>query len=71
MKSEAPCICVLAGPNGGGKSSILGAMMLEAGPDYFNPDIEATRIQAENPRISREEANSIAWRLGRDLFWKE
>jgi predicted ABC-type ATPase len=62
-----PCIYVLAGPNGGGKSSIMGAMMLQAGADYFNPDLEA-RIQSEQIGISREEANSIAWRRGRDLL---
>jgi len=62
------CIYVLAGPNGGGKSSILGEMMLQAGSDYINPDVEADRIRKENPAIPLEQANSIAWKLGRDLL---
>lgn len=65
---RASCIYVLAGSNGAGKSSILGAMMLEAGADYFNPDLEARRVRSANPGISQEEANGIAWRLGRDLL---
>ena len=63
-----PCLYVIAGPNGGGKSSIVGAMVLEAGSDYFNPDVESKRIRDENPNISESDANSMAWRLGKSIL---
>ena len=66
--SPTPCIYVLAGPNGGGKSSIMGALMLQSGADYFNPDLEAKRLQKQHPHLSRQEANSTAWNMGRDLL---
>lgn len=62
-----PCIYVLAGPNGGGKSSIVGAEMLNAA-DYFNPDLESKNIRASNPSISLGDANSIAWKLGKSFL---
>ena len=64
--SDVPCIYVVAGPNGAGKSSILGEMILQAGGDYFNPDLIANQIQAESPGLTREEVNSLAWRSVRD-----
>lgn len=60
-----PCIYVIAGPNGGGKSSIVGAMLRQTGGDYFNPDTESKRIRVENPGVSDPDANSMAWKLGR------
>jgi predicted ABC-type ATPase len=61
-----PAIFVLAGPNGGGKSSIGGTMIRSLGADYFNPD-EATRQLAEaNPHLSLEDVNAIAWKIGYD-----
>lgn len=62
------CIYVLAGTNGAGKSSIGGAMLLERGVEYFNPDEAAARIRSANPGIAVEEANSAAWRQGRRLL---
>jgi predicted ABC-type ATPase len=35
---------VLAGTNGAGKSSLMGAMLLQQGVEYFNPDHAAQRI---------------------------
>jgi len=68
MPAAVPCIYVLAGTNGAGKSSIGGAMLLEKGVDYFNPD-EATRdILGVNPGITQEDANSAAWHEGRRLL---
>lgn len=61
-------IYVLAGTNGAGKSSIGGAMFLEEGVEYFNPDEAARRILAANPAISVTEANSAAWHEGRRLL---
>ena len=49
--SQPPCIYVLAGANGAGKSSIGGAALLQHGVEYFNPDEAARRILAANPTI--------------------
>jgi predicted ABC-type ATPase len=63
-----PCIYVLAGPNGGGKSSVAGAAFREAGADYFNPDEATRRILAANPPITQAAANSAAWFQGKRLL---
>jgi predicted ABC-type ATPase len=55
---------VLAGTNGAGKSSLMGAMLLQQGVEYFNPDQGAQRIMSANPGISQVEANSAAWHEG-------
>jgi predicted ABC-type ATPase len=55
---------VLAGTNGAGKSSLMGAMLLQQGVEYFDPDQVAQRILSANPGISQMEANSAAWREG-------
>ena len=64
----APCIYVLAGTNGAGKSSIGGAMFLQAGVEYFNPDEAARLILARTPGLSQTDANSGAWHQGRRLL---
>jgi predicted ABC-type ATPase len=46
---EVPCIYVLAGTNGAGKSSVGGAAIREKGADYFNPDEATRRIRSTNP----------------------
>jgi predicted ABC-type ATPase len=63
-----PSIYVIAGPNGGGKSSIIGAMLLHSGADFLNPDAESKRIRDENPALSVTDANSMAWKLGRSML---
>lgn len=63
-----PCITVLAGTNGGGKSSIGGAMRRQAGGDYFNPDEAARRFREVDRSLSLREANSRAWHEGRRLL---
>lgn len=68
VKSHAPRIYVLAGTNGAGKSSIVGAMFLEKGVEFFNPDDATQRILSANPGISRAEANSAAWYEGKRLL---
>lgn len=65
---ENPCIYVLAGTNGAGKSSIAGAMFSKRGVAYFDPDHAARRIVRANPGITLEEANSAAWHEGRRLL---
>ncbi|VTU45416.1 zeta toxin family protein [Variovorax sp. PBL-E5] len=66
MKSRAarPFIFVLAGVNGAGKSSVGGAMLVEHGLDWFNPDTYARELTARLG-LSLEEANGHAWEHGR------
>ena len=71
--SRVPCIYVLAGTNGAGKSSLMGAMLLQQGVEYFDPDHAAQRILSANlfsgnPGISQLEANSAAWHEGKRLL---
>jgi predicted ABC-type ATPase len=63
-----PCITVLAGTNGAGKSSLGGAMVRESGADYFNPDEAALQFRSANPGMDQEEANSTAWHQGKRLL---
>jgi predicted ABC-type ATPase len=67
-KAQTPRIYVLAGTNGAGKSSIAGAMLIEKGVEYFNPDEAAELIRVANPGITLEEAQSAAWDEGRRLL---
>jgi predicted ABC-type ATPase len=66
--ADAPCIYVLAGTNGAGKSSIGGARFRESGADYFNPDEAAHRVLAANPAAGPDEANAAAWQHGKRLL---
>jgi predicted ABC-type ATPase len=61
-------IYVLAGTNGAGKSSIAGALLIERGVEYFNPDTAAALIASANPGIALEDAQSAAWHEGRRLL---
>ena len=61
-------IAVLAGVNGAGKSSLMGAHVRALGGEYFNPDEAARRIRAGKPRIAQREANGLAWNEGRRLL---
>ena len=67
-KRQPPCIYVLAGSNGAGKSSIGGASFLQHGVEYFNPDEAARRILAANPTLTQEDANGAAWHEGKRLL---
>lgn len=68
MVKQTPRIYVLAGTNGAGKSSIAGAMLIEQGVEYFNPDAAAALIAEANPGITLEDAQSAAWYGGRRLL---
>jgi predicted ABC-type ATPase len=64
---------VLAGANGAGKSSLMGATLLQQGAEFFNPDQAAQRILSANrlsgnSGISQLEANSAAWHEGKRLL---
>ncbi|MDT5224224.1 MAG: hypothetical protein QOG19_1631 [Mycobacterium sp.] len=61
-------IHVLAGVNGAGKSSIVGATIRDKGGEYYNPDDAARAIMAANPGLSQTEANAAAWDQGRKLL---
>ena len=63
-----PCVYVLAGTNGAGKSSVGGAAIREKGAGYFNPDEATRRIRAANPHISERDANIAAWQEGKRLL---
>jgi predicted ABC-type ATPase len=67
-QDQPPCIYVLAGTNGAGKSSIAGAMFRAKGTDYFNPDEATARIRRTKPHLSEAEANSQAWNQGKRLL---
>jgi len=60
-----PRIYVLAGVNGAGKSSVVGARIREVGMQYFNPDEAAAAISAESG-CSLDEANGRAWTEGKE-----
>lgn len=60
-------ITLLAGVNGAGKSSIGGAMVLDKGATWFNPDAEARRIM-ERYGCRLEEANKLAWQRGEAIL---
>lgn len=64
----APEIVVLAGTNGAGKSSVAGRALRQAGGEYFNPDEVTRRLRRADPELSRREANSRAWHIGRHLL---
>ncbi len=66
--ADAPCIYVLAGTNGAGKSSLAGARFRQSGGEYFNPDEAARRIFAANPAVDPDEANATAWHHGKRLL---
>lgn len=63
-----PQIRVLAGVNGAGKSSIVGATIRDKGGEYYNPDEAAREIMAANPGLGQTEANAVAWEQGRQLL---
>jgi predicted ABC-type ATPase len=61
-------IHVLAGVNGAGKSSIIGATIRDKGGEYYNPDEAARAIRTANPGLGQTEANAAAWEQGRTLL---
>lgn len=63
---SSPRITVLAGVNGAGKSSLLGALLRERKQDYYNPDEETRKILVGNPQLNEAQANSLAWQKGRE-----
>lgn len=62
-----PFILVLAGVNGAGKSSVLSALLLDEGLDWYNPDTYAAELVQELG-VSLDEANGRAWQHGKALL---
>jgi predicted ABC-type ATPase len=69
-KTAPPQLHVLAGVNGAGKSSIVGATIRANGGKYYNPDEAAREIMAANPGLGQADANSAAWQQGKKLLEK-
>lgn len=63
--ADAARITVIAGINGAGKSSLVGAALRQTGGEYFNPDEVTRRFLAASPSMTHDEANSRAWAEGR------
>jgi predicted ABC-type ATPase len=58
-KTTVPAqIRVLAGVDGAGKSSIVGATIRDKGGEYYNPDEAEREIMAANPGLGQAEANA-------------
>ena len=62
-----PFIIVLGGVNGAGKSSVLSALLLDEGLDWYNPDRFAAALVRELG-VSLAEANGRAWQHGKSLL---
>lgn len=58
-----PVLCVLAGVNGAGKSSIGGHLLERAGLTWFNPDTFARELMAASG-CDQQSANAHAWAEG-------
>ncbi|HEY0025848.1 MAG TPA: zeta toxin family protein [Longimicrobium sp.] len=65
---ERPSIYVIAGVNGAGKSSIVGAHFVATGTPYYNPDVAAREYRHARPGTGVEEANIAAWNEGKRLL---
>lgn len=65
VRRRAPIITVLAGVNGGGKSSVGGAALRAAGAAYFNPDEFARRLVSA-ASLTQGNANAVAWAYGKE-----
>lgn len=57
-------ILVLAGVNGGGKSSVGGAFIAASGGSHFDPDRAARRARVHNPSLDASAASIWAWNEG-------
>ena len=56
---------MIAGPNGGGKSTVGAAALRKTGHDYFDPDTLTRQALERDPHLTHDEANSYAWHEGR------
>jgi predicted ABC-type ATPase len=68
MAAAKPRIYVLAGVNGAGKSSVVGATIRDKGGEYYNPDEAARAVLSFHPGLDQTQANAVAWEQGRLLL---
>lgn len=66
MTESASRITVLAGTNGAGKSSLIGEYIRTRGGTWYNPDDAAKNLRALYPELGGQEANGLAWTLGKE-----
>ena len=59
-------ITIIAGVNGAGKSSVVGARLRDSGGEYFNPDEATGQLCSQDATMSLDEANASAWKIGFD-----
>lgn len=57
---------VIAGVNGAGKSSVLGAAVRARGGQYYNPDEFTLSLLSRGLQADPAGANSLAWQMGRE-----
>ncbi len=67
-RTQTPRIFVLAGVNGAGKSSIGGAILRQAGIEFYDPDAAARSFLSSGLGMNQQEANAAAWQQGRRLL---
>jgi predicted ABC-type ATPase len=65
-RAQPPQLQVIAGVNGAGKSSIIGAAIRDFGGNYYNRDEAARAMMAADPDLEMVEANAIAWLHGKE-----
>lgn len=65
MARGAGRIVAIAGVNGAGKSSVVGATIREEGGAYFNPDDETRALLEDRPSLTLAAANVLAWEMGK------
>ncbi len=61
-------IIVIAGVNGGGKSSVIGQAIRANGGEYYNPDEVAQILMRSDPELTPANANIDAWTRGKDAL---
>jgi predicted ABC-type ATPase len=66
--ADEPCLYVLAGTNGAGKSSLVGELLRRSsGVPHYDPDAATRRLLEANPRATLDQANAAAWQQGMRL----
>jgi predicted ABC-type ATPase len=64
-RESEPCIYVITGANGAGKSDVIGSAPEAQGIRFFNPDRVVRGLLPRNPSLSREQLNSEVWYIGK------
>jgi predicted ABC-type ATPase len=64
-RGSEPCLYVIAGANGAGKSDVIGSAIEAQGIRFFNPDRVVRELLQRNPSLSREQLNGEVWYVGK------